>query len=140
MNDSLVELPGYVLRRAASTSVADLNQRLSDVRLRHADVAFLMLINASAGITQSEAGRILDIKRANMVPLVARLERRRLLNRKQVDGRSKALALTAQGRATLTKARQIVGEFETDLMQRVPETMRPLVLPILTALWNRTDD
>jgi DNA-binding MarR family transcriptional regulator len=136
MKDPLTNLPGYVLRRASAASLAELNQLLEPLKLRHADVAFLLLIEATPGISQSEAGRILEIQRANMVPFVSRLERRGLLERTKVDGRSQALRLTAAGRAMLAKARRIIGSFETSLMNRVPEKMRPMVLPILMALWK----
>src|SRR2546421_640045 len=59
------------------------NQRLARLDLRHADVAMLMLIESSPGITQSQAGRVLDIQRANMVPFVARLEGRGVLQRSE---------------------------------------------------------
>jgi DNA-binding MarR family transcriptional regulator len=139
MKDPLAKLPGYVLRRASSAALAELNQRLEPLKLRHADVAFLLLIGAMPGISQSEAGRILDIKRANMVPFVSRLERRGLVDRTKVDGRSRALRLTAGGRRMLAKARRVVGSFEASLMNRVPEKMRAMVLPILMALWKRPD-
>lgn len=139
MKDPLTNLPGYVLRRASAAALAELNQLLEPLKLRHADVAFLLLIEATPGISQSEAGRILEIQRANMVPFVSRLERRGLLERTKVDGRSQALRLTAAGRAMLAKARRIIGSFETSLMNRVPEKMRPMVLPILMALWKGPD-
>jgi DNA-binding MarR family transcriptional regulator len=139
MKDPLAKLPGYVLRRASSAALAELNQRLEPLKLRHADVAFLLLIGGMPGISQSEAGRILDIKRANMVPFVSRLERRGLVDRTKVDGRSRALRLTAGGRRMLAKARRVVGSFEASLMNRVPEKMRAMVLPILMALWKRPD-
>jgi DNA-binding MarR family transcriptional regulator len=136
MKDPLTNLPGYVLRRASAAALAELNELLEPLKLRHADVAFLLLIEATPGISQSDAGRILEIQRANMVPFVSRLERRGLLERTKVDGRSQALRLTAAGRAMLAKARRIIGSFETSLMNRVPEKMRPMVLPILMALWK----
>jgi DNA-binding MarR family transcriptional regulator len=74
-----------------------------------------------------------------MVPFVSRLERCGLVDRTKVDGRSQALALTAAGRALLAKARRVVGSFEASLMKRVPEKMRPMVLPILMALWKGPD-
>jgi DNA-binding MarR family transcriptional regulator len=136
MKDPLAKLPGYVLRRASAAALAELNQRLEPLKLRHADVAFLLLIDGSPGISQSEAGRILDIQRANMVPFVSRLEKQGLLDRTKVDGRSQALRLTAGGRAMLAKARRVIGVFEASLMNRVPEKMRPMVMPILMALWK----
>jgi DNA-binding MarR family transcriptional regulator len=137
MQDPLVNLPGYVLRRASSATLAELNRYLEPLNLRHADVALLLLIDSSPGIRPSAAGRVLDIQRANMVPVVDRLEERRLLDRRRVDGRSQALELTARGRALLTRARAVVDGFEASLIDRVPKKMRPMVLPILMALWNR---
>jgi len=137
MKDPLVNLAGYVLRRASAVALAELNQRLAPLSLRHADVAMLMLIESSPGITQSHAGRVLDIQRANMAPFVARLEGRGVIERRQVDRRSQALALTRRGRALLGKARRVVAAHEATLLKRVPVKLRPMVLPILMALWNR---
>ena len=136
MPDPLVGLAGYLLRRASAAAVAELNQRLSGLGLRHADVAMLMLVGASAGITQSEAGRVLDIQRANMVPFVARLEALGLLERRQMDRRSQALDLTRRGRMLLARARRVVSAHETALLKRVPERLRPMVFPVLKALWS----
>jgi hypothetical protein len=72
MKDPLDSLPGYVLRRASAATLAELNQRLRPLQLRHADVAMLILVAERPGITQSEAGRVLDIQRANMAPFVSR--------------------------------------------------------------------
>jgi len=134
--DPLVGLAGYLLRRASAAAVAELNQRLAGLGLRHADVAMLMLVGASAGITQSEAGRVLDIQRANMVPFVARLEALGLLERRQMDRRSQALDLTRRGRMLLARARRVVSAHETALLKRVPERLRPMVFPVLKALWS----
>lgn len=134
--DPLVGLAGYLLRRASSAAIAELNRRLAGVGLRHTDVAMLMLVEASPGITQSEAGRVLDIQRANMVPLVARLEGRGVLRRRQVDRRSQALELTRRGRVLLGRARRAVIAHEATLLERVPRRLRPSVLPVLMALWG----
>ena len=137
MKDPLVNLAGYVLRRASAVALAELNQRLAPLSLRHADVAMLMLIESSPGITQSHAGRVLDIQRANMAPFVARLEGRGVIERRQVDRRSQALDLTRRGRVLLVRARRVVAAHEAALLRRVPDKLRPMVLPILMALWNR---
>jgi DNA-binding MarR family transcriptional regulator len=137
MKDPLANLAGYLLRRASTAALAELNQRLAPLGLRHAEVAMLMLIEASPGITQSQAGRVLDIQRANMVPFVARLEASGVIRRRQVDGRSQALELTGRGRMLLVRARRTVEAHEAALLGRVPEKLRPMVLPVLTALWQR---
>jgi len=139
MRDPLLELPGYVLQRAANAASADLNKRLSSIGLRQADFAFLKLIDAEPGMIQSDAGRVLEIKSANMVAFASRHEQSGLLNREPADGRSLALTLTVKGRKTLGMANQIVTEFENDLIERVPERLRPMVVPILIALWDSPD-
>jgi DNA-binding MarR family transcriptional regulator len=53
-----------------------------------------------------------------------------------VDGRSQALELTSRGRLLLERARRVVAAHEAELLERVPAKLRPLVLPILTALWQ----
>jgi len=136
MKDPLTTLCGYLLQRASTSALAGLNQRLAPLGLRHAGVAMLMLVEARPGITQSQAGRILDIQRANMVPFVARLEGLGVLRRRQVDGRSQALELTSRGRVLLERARRVVAAHEAELLERVPEKLRPMVLPVLMALWQ----
>src|SRR5262249_47492585 len=121
MKDPLVNLCGYVLRRASLCALAELNEGLAPLKLRHAHVA--MLVQSSPGITQSEAGRILEIKRANMVAFVARLEERGVIERQELDGRSQALGLTNRGRILLERARRVVEAHEALLLGRVPEKL-----------------
>ena len=135
-DDPLLSLTGYVLRRASLASQAKLGQRLAPLELRPYEATLLLLVKASPGVTQSEAGRLLDIQRANMVPVVARLAARGLIQRKPVDGRSQGLWVTRSGQSLMQKVQRIVATDEAALMRRVPEEMQPMVLPILMALWN----
>lgn len=136
MKDPLKLLPGYSLRRAASTMVGDLAGRLSEIGLRHTDASALILIGANTDVTASALGRMLEIQRANMVPLVARLEAAGLIERRPIDGKSHSLELTARGRGRLAEAMAIVEQFETELMERIPVEHRPHFLPALNALWK----
>ncbi|WP_295631130.1 MarR family transcriptional regulator [Novosphingobium sp.] len=136
MKDPLVSLPGYALRRAASAMIAELGERLVEIGLRHTDVSILILIEANARITASALGRALDIKRANMVPLVGRLEAGGLIERRPIDGKSHSLELTARGRTRLAEAWAIIEQFEAELLARVPAAHRDHLLPALNALWQ----
>lgn len=136
MEDPLKSLPGYLLRRAASALSNDLGRRLNSLDLRIADMSVLLLVDANAGITQSELGRILDIQRANMAPMTAKLSERGLIAREAVDGRSQGLALTMAGKALAAQARTIADGFEQELVDRVPINLRPNIIPILSALWS----
>ena len=134
MRDPLPNFPGYALRRAANATAAELSARLADTGLRQSDVSVLMLIAANPGVTASAVGRQLGIERANMVPLLKRLEG--LIDRAPIDGKSQGLALTAAGRARLSEARKVVEGFEAELLARVPAEQRDHLLPALEALWR----
>jgi DNA-binding MarR family transcriptional regulator len=134
MRDPLPSLPGYALRRAANATAAELSARLAATGLRQSDVSVLLLIDANPGVTASAIGRQLDIQRANMVPLLKRLEG--LIDRVPIDGKSQGLELTAPGRARLGEARTVVETFEAELLARVPPEHRDHLLPALEALWR----
>ena len=134
MRDPLPNFPGYALRRAANATGAELAQRLGEIGLRQSEVSVLLLIDANAGVTASAIGRQLGIERANMVPLLKRLEG--LIDRAPIDGKSQGLALAEDGRARLSEARKVVEAFEAELLARVPEEHRAHLLPALEALWR----
>jgi DNA-binding MarR family transcriptional regulator len=136
MRDPLPSFPGYALRRAANATAAELAGRLCELGLRQSDVSVLILIAENPGVTASAIGRALDIQRANMVPLLNRLEDANLIEREPIDRKSRGLELTALGHERLTAARKVVEGFEAELIQRVPAEHRPHLLPALEALWR----
>ena len=134
MRDPLPKFPGYALRRAANATAAELATRLGAVGLRQSDISVLLLVDANPGVTASAIGRQLGIERANMVPLLKRLEG--LIARVPIDGKSQGLELTAAGRARLAEGRAVVEAFEAELIARVPAAHRAHLLPALEALWR----
>ena len=136
MKDPLLSLPGYSLRRAANAMVAELSARLATIDLRHTDASVLILVNANSDLTASALGRKLDIQRANMVPLLGRLEAAGLLYKEPLDRKSHALLLTDAGRAKFQEAMAIIIAFETELVARVPAAHRDHLKPALDALWQ----
>ncbi len=136
MHDPLPAFPGYALRRAANATAAELASRLGALGLRQSEFSALMLIAENPGVTASAVGRALDIQRANMVPLLNRLESGGLIARRPLDGKSLGLDLTDEGRRVLGQARQVVEAFEADLLARVPAQHRAHLLPALEALWR----
>ena len=117
MFDPLPSLPGYALRRAANATAAELAARLAPLGLRQSDVSVLILIGENAGVTASAIGRVLDIQRANMVPLLNRLEGAGLIARTPIDGKSFGLDLTDKGRALLTEARAVIDAMQAKFDQ-----------------------
>lgn len=136
MRDPLPSFPGYALRRAANATAAELATRLTRVGLRQSDVSVLILIAENPGVTASAIGRALDIQRANMVPLLHRLEDAGLIDRAPIDRKSFGLDLTERGREQLAEARRVVETFEAELIERVPPEHRAHLLPALEALWR----
>ena len=136
MRDPLPSLPGYSLRRAANATTAELTARLEKIALRQVDISLLFLIGDNPDVTASALGRQLDIQRANMVPLLKRLDDAGLIDRKAIDGKSQGLTLTTKGKAVMRKARNIVDQFEAELLAKVPAEHRDHLLPALDALWR----
>jgi DNA-binding MarR family transcriptional regulator len=136
MHDPLPQLPGYALRRAANAAAAELAARLAETGLRQTDASVLILVAANPDITASALGRVLDIQRANMVPLLKRLEDAGLLDRNPLDGKSQGLILTDAGHAAHLRAVAVIEAFEADLLARVPDKHRAHLLPALNALWR----
>ena len=136
MDDPLLRFPGYALRRAANSTAAELSARLAKVELRQSDASLLMLVASNPGATSSALGRALGIERANMVPLLKRLEEAGLIEREAIDGKSQGLRLTPAGLRRLAEARKIIEAFEAELLARVPAEHRDHLLPALNAIWR----
>ncbi len=98
LTNPLQRLAGYQLRRASLMVAADLSERLEFLGLTVVSLSVLLLIEANPGITQSQLGRMLAIKTANMAPLAAQFTSRRLIARQAADGRSHGLQLTPDGK------------------------------------------
>jgi len=135
MRDPLLQYPGYILRRASSAAMAEFASRMVVLGLRTSEATILQIVAENQGISQSALGRMLDIQRANMTPIAARLEARGLMRRLPSDGRSLGLELTAEGFLLAEKARAVIDAFETDLTNRIPPEHRAHLLPALLALW-----
>ncbi len=140
MRDPLLQYPGYILRRASTAAMAEFASRIVVLGLRTSEATILQIVAENPGISQSALGRMLDIQRANMTPIAARLEARGLVRRLPSDGRSLGLELTPEGQQLAEKARAIIDRFETDLTNRIPVEHRAHLMPALLALWPSADD
>jgi DNA-binding MarR family transcriptional regulator len=133
-DNPLTTLPGYTLRRAANTMMAELATRLATIDVRISEASLLMLIAGRDDMTSSEIGKALDIQRANMVPLLNRLENAGLIERHPLDRKSQAIVLTAQGEVRHQQARKVTADFEGDLLARIPSAHRQHFMPALLSL------
>jgi DNA-binding MarR family transcriptional regulator len=134
LDNPLSALPGFALRRAANAMMAELAARLAQLDLKISDASVLLLVDGRHDLTSSEIGKLLDIQRANMVPLLNRLEGAGLIAREPIDRKSQAIVLTQGGQLRLDAVRDLVGRFEADLMGRIPAEHRGHFMPALHAL------
>lgn len=136
LTNTLDTLLGYQLRRATSVLMADFVRTLSDFDMRPAEVTTLLVIDQNPDCSQSEVGEAIAIKRANMVPIIARLIERGLVARTRVDGRSLALRVTEKGAEKATEAWRRINAHETAFRSRIaPDELATVlrVLPLLRA-------
>lgn len=136
MRDPLTHSPGYSLRRASNAMMALLGSRLAEHDVRLVEATVMLLIAENPNITASKVGAILDIQRANMVPLLKRLEDGKLIERTPIDGKSQGLSLSEAGEAKMAAVRQTLDRFEAELIARVPPEHRDHLIPALDALWR----
>ena len=119
---------GYQLRRASAVFMADLAESLASLRLRPTEASALMVIGANPEVTQSDVGRLLGIQRANMAPLIAGLDKRGLIERGAIDGRSQGLRLSATGIAVTTKTRAAVEAHEARFLPHLTADQRHILM------------
>lgn len=135
-SDPLKNLVGYWLRRASSLEMANISNQLAQLDLRPTEASVIVIIQANPGIRQSDIGRMLDIRSANMTPLIARLDSRGLIQRKRKDGRSHGLRLTEDGAQLAEQALAETNRHDREMMERVPESMRGAFVEALQSIWR----
>lgn len=115
----LAPLIGYHLRRAHGAFVVDFGEALDGTGMRQILVGILAVISNQPGINQGSAGRILDIKRANMVSLINELVVARLVYRlvDPQDRRAFSLNLTEAGEAMLKDCLERISSHERRMLE-----------------------
>lgn len=116
--DSLLQqFVGYRMKRAYLLVQDDLESTLAPFGLRTGTFSALAVVVASPGISQSDLGAKLKIKRSGVVVVIDELERAGALKRKPVKGdrRTNALTVTAQGRRLWEQVEKAVQFHEASL-------------------------
>ncbi|MEO7208069.1 MAG: MarR family transcriptional regulator [Steroidobacteraceae bacterium] len=128
------DYPGYLLRRASAMAMTRLAKHLKALHLNPTDATVLNVIDANPNSKQSEIGRMLDIARANMAPLISRLAERGLIERQRVDGRSHALVLSRAGRALIPRIKSAFAQHGEALVKAIPRSQRRAFVAALRAM------
>jgi len=117
----LQQLLGYQLTRAQLQLHRKLVERLQAVSLRPVEYSILVLIDSNHGINQRQIGDTLGISPPNLVGVITRLIKKRLVRRarSRLDRRVQHLHLTAEGARLLVEAEAIVSRFEQGIVAAI---------------------
>lgn len=133
-----LQYTGHLIRRAQQRHVALWQEQVS-ADVSSVQFAALAVLERMPGVSQSELGAELDLDRSTIADLVARLERRGVIERSahESDRRRYALRLTAVGRAEVERLRPLVSRANTALTGALSAaelaTLRTLLRRVLGA-------
>lgn len=137
MNSKILEsLLGYQLRRTSAAMYTDFRDRIEELDLSTTQALTLLLLTESDTLNQSEAGNLLGIKRANMVPLITKLEERGLVNRVPLDGRSFRLEITDNGKDIVDLINDKIQQTENGFREKLSPEAWDSLLQTLPKLWS----
>lgn len=138
--DLLPDLIGYGLRRAQLAVfqhfARSMSQAMGGDRVSPGEFGVLVLIEANAGINQTALAEAVGADRSTMVPILDRLEKRGLIERRAVPGdrRAHALALGETGRTRMEEFRATVREHEKKIAAGMSTSERALLIDLLGRL------
>lgn len=135
----LAPLVGYHLRRASTVFAFDFARAVDGTNMRQVLFAILAVVAENPGINQGAVGRVLGIKRANMVSLINELFQAGLVAREADPGDRRALSLTptAAGTAMLQDCYQRIERHEQGLLSSFTADEKAMLLDLLGRIERR---
>jgi len=135
----LDQLTGYHLRRAFGAFGADFHIAMEGTGLRQVLFAILSIVSNSPGINQSRVGKLLGIKRANMVSLINELIDLGLIFRMEDprDRRSMSLTVTAAGTALIREGLKKIRAHEERMLAGFTDDEKQILLDLLRRIEAR---
>jgi DNA-binding MarR family transcriptional regulator len=129
----LDDLMGYNLRRAHGVQKQRFATVFGPLGIRPVTLSVLGAIYETTGIKQAELGKQLNIKRANMVPVMTELEERGFIARRlsESDRRAQVVTLTPAGRKFTRKLLGLHKRLEEDLARALGARERDQLLLLL---------
>lgn len=133
----LPNLIGYQLRLAQVAIFRDFSRSLGDYGISPGLFGVLVLIEANAGMKQSDLARAVHLDRSTVVNVIDNLEAMDLVERRAVEGdrRSKALFLTPSGKTLLQKLKRQVAEHEKRLARHLSAVEREQLVDLLQRIF-----
>jgi DNA-binding MarR family transcriptional regulator len=135
----LEELVGYHLRRSSGAFGADFHVAMEGTGLRQVLFGILSVVSSSPGTNQGTVGRLLGIKRANMVSLINELTDLGLLDRvaDPQDRRALSLTITKAGAERLEEGLKRIRNHEKRMLADFTEGEKRILLELLRRIEAR---
>lgn len=139
---SLGPLPDYVgyrLRQAQISVFTEFIDRLTELDLRPGQFGTLLVIRATPGLSQADVCAALEIHPANFAPMIASMERRGLVERRQrsSDRRSNSLRLSPAGEELLRRAVALQEQHEAEIAERLGAGGKDALVALLDRITTR---
>jgi DNA-binding MarR family transcriptional regulator len=123
----------FLLSQVGIHAARQFSERIAEVGLHPPLFRVLNLIDAGEGRSQQAIGEAIEVPPSRMVALVDELEQRGLVERRPhpTDRRVRALHLTAKGRRTLARGREIAQAHEEELTKGMAAADRKRLTQLL---------
>ncbi len=130
---ALPKLLGFMLRQSSLLVYQAFQAAVNDETVRPPQFSILEIINCNPGVRPSDVATAIDVSRANLVPLLAELEKAGFITRStdRSDGRAQALHLTPAGAAQVEKLREVITKLEDGLAEFLGPGGRETLLQLL---------
>lgn len=146
MNDTppkvrLDDLIGYNLRRASALMMSDFGDMFARTFLRPTSFSVACVIDEQPGITSAEICRLLGLQRANIVALLAELDERNIILKRddEEDKRIQRLYPNPEKRNELDSWRAMAARHEQRMLARLSSQERDLFLDMLRRIWREQE-
>ncbi len=123
----------FLLSQVGIYAARQFSERIAEVGLHPPLFRVLNLVDAGEGRSQQAIGEAIEVPPSRMVALVDELEQRGLVERRPhpTDRRVRALYLTAKGRRTLARGREIARAHEEELTKGMAAADRKRLTQLL---------
>jgi len=115
---------GYMIRRAQIAVFSDIYAAFGDVRITTAEFSVLAVVADNPGINQADLASALGVERPRMVPIINKLEERKLALRvvNTDDARARLIHLTPQGEQLIATLKRRFAEHQRRMLSRLGVT------------------
>jgi DNA-binding MarR family transcriptional regulator len=134
--DDLKRMPGHLIRRAHQISVALFSEELTGFELTPVQFMALVAVSELPGVDATRLADLIYFDKATIGGVVARLERKGLIQRRQSrkDQRVKVLQVTPAGQALIEACHRHVEQVQDRLLEPLSPADRETFLRLLGQL------